>query len=125
MTFTTNSGTDSWNPLTTQLRSWLLKQSGLIVTQEVGVPVWFRGEKIGQYFADMVVENIVLVELKAVRTLDPAHEAQLLHYLRATEIEVGLLVNFGLKPQFRRLLFDNPRKNIRANPRKSVAKVSA
>src|SRR6202050_532978 len=125
MTFTTNSGTDSWNPLTTQLRSWLLKQSGLIVTQEVGVPVWFRGEKIGQYFADMVVENIVLVELKAVRTLDPAHEAQLLHYLRATEIEVGLLMNFGLKPQFRRLLFDNPRKNIRAKHVQFVAQVSA
>jgi len=102
-----------------------LKQSALTVAQEVGVPVWFRGEKIGQYFADMVVENTVLLELKAVRTLEPAHEAQLLHYLKATEIEVGLLMNFGVKPQFRRLLFDNPQKNIRAKPCKSVAKVSA
>jgi GxxExxY protein len=102
-----------------------LKQSGLIVTQEVEVPVWFRGEKIGQYFADMLVENKVLLELKAVRTLEPAHEAQLLHYLKATEIEVGLLFNFGPKPQFRRFLFDNARKKIRVNPRKSVAKVSA
>jgi GxxExxY protein len=102
-----------------------LKQSGLIVTQKVGVPVWFRGEKIGQYFADMLVENKVLLELKAVRTLEPAHEAQLLHYLKATEIEVGLLFNFGPKPQFRRFLFDNARKKIRANPCKSVAKVSA
>jgi hypothetical protein len=54
----------------------------------------------------------VLLELKAVRTLDSAHEAQLLNYLRATEIEVGLLVNFGIKPEFKRLAFDNSRKKI-------------
>lgn len=102
-----------------------LKQSGLGVAQEIGVPVWFRGVKVGQYFADMLVEDIVLVELKAVRTLEPAHEAQLLHYLRATDIEVGLLFNFGVRPQFRRLLFDNERKKIRGNPRESVAEVSA
>jgi GxxExxY protein len=102
-----------------------LTQSGFAVAQEVGVPVWFRGEKIGQYFADMMVENRVLLELKAVRTLEPAHEAQLLHYLRATEIEVGLLFNFGVKPQFRRLLFDNARKKIRGNPCESVARISA
>lgn len=52
-----------------------------------------------------------------------SHEAQLLHYLRATEVEVGLLPNFGLRPQFRRLLFDNERKKIRENPCESVAKV--
>jgi len=57
--------------------------------------------------------------------LDAAHEAQFLHYLKSTQIEVGLLLNFGLRPQFRRLLFDNDRKNIRVNPCKSVAKVSA
>jgi len=102
-----------------------LTQSGFAVAQEVGVPVWFRGEKIGQYFADMMVENRVLLELKAVRTLEPAHEAQLLHYLRATEIEVGLLFNFGVKPQFRRLLFDNAREKIRGNPCESVARISA
>ena len=67
---------------------------------------------------------MVLLDLKDARTLDRAHEAQLLHYLRATEIEVGLLVNFGLRPQFRRLLFDNERKKIRENPCESVAKVS-
>jgi GxxExxY protein len=102
-----------------------LKQSGFVVAPEVAVPVWFRGQKVGQYFADMVVENIVLLELKAVRMLEPAHEAQLLHYLRATQIEVGLLFNFGVKPQFRRLLFDNSGKKIRGNPCESVAKVSA
>lgn len=102
-----------------------LNQSGLRAIREVPVPVWFRGKKIGQYFADMVVDNTVLLELKAARSLESAHEAQLLHYLRATEIEVGLLLNFGLRPQFRRLLFDNGRKKIRGNPCESVAKVSA
>lgn len=102
-----------------------LNQSGLRAIREVPVPVWFRGKKVGQYFTDIVVENAVLLELKAARSLEPAHEAQLLHYLRATEIEVGLLMNFGLRPQFRRLLFDNERKNIRENPCESVAKVLA
>src|SRR5260370_20531001 len=73
-----------------------LEQTGLKAEREVGVPVWFRGKKAGQYFADLVVDNRVLLELKASRALDKAHEAQLLHYLRATEIEVGLLLTFGL-----------------------------
>lgn len=102
-----------------------LQSSALTAVREVPIPVWFRGQKVGQYFADIVVENTVLLELKAARALESAHEAQLLHYLRATEIEVGLLLNFGLRPQFRRLLFDNERKKIRGNPYESVAKVSA
>lgn len=102
-----------------------LRQSSLSAVREVPVPVWFRGQKVGQYFADMLVNNTVLLELKAARSLEAAHEAQLLDYLRASEIEVGLLLNFGVRPQFRRLLFDNGRKKIRENPCKSVAKVSA
>lgn len=102
-----------------------LEDAGLAAVREVPVPVWFRGRKVGQYFADLMVANLVLVELKTGRNLEDAHEAQLLHYLRATEIEVGLLLNFGVEPQFRRLLFDNPRKKIRENPCQSVAKVSA
>lgn len=102
-----------------------LGESGLSAVREVAVPVWFRGKKIGQYYADVIVEGLILLELKAARTLESAHEAQLLHYLRATDVEVGLLLNFGLRPQFRRLLFDNERKNIRENPCESVAKVSA
>jgi GxxExxY protein len=102
-----------------------LEDSGLRTAREVPVPVWFRGRKVGQYYADLIVEDIVLLELKAARSLESAHEAQLLHYLRATEVEVGLLLNFGLRPQFRRLLFDNERKKIRENPCESVAKVSA
>jgi GxxExxY protein len=102
-----------------------LEESGLSSMREVPVPVWFRGRKVGQYYADLIVEGVVLLDLKAARTLESAHEAQLLHYLRATEIEVGLLLNFGLRPQFRRLLFDNERKRIRGNPCESLAKVSA
>jgi len=62
----------------------------------------------------MLIEKCVSLELKAVRALDSSHQAQLLNYLRATEIEVGLLLNFGVKPEFKRLLFDNPRKAFRA-----------
>jgi GxxExxY protein len=98
-----------------------LEEAELGVRREVAVPVWFRGRKVGQYFADLLVGDVVLLELKAARTLESAHEAQLLHYLRATEIEVGLLLNFGPRPQFRRLLFDNERKKIRENPRESAA----
>jgi GxxExxY protein len=65
-----------------------------------------------------MVENSVLLELKAARALDPSHEAQLLNYLRATEIEVGLLMNFGIKPEFKRLAFDNQRKRLAADQRR-------
>ena len=102
-----------------------LHDAGLSASCEVSVsvPVWFRGRKVGQYFADLLVNDRVLVELKTGRNIESSHESQLLHYLRATEIEVRLLLNFGVRPQFRRLLFDNPRKKIRANPCESVAEV--
>ena len=65
---------------------------------------------IGRCFADLVVEDRVIVEVKAVRRLVPEHEVQLLHYLRAAAMEVGLLLNFGPRPQFQRLIFSNARK---------------
>jgi hypothetical protein len=68
-------------------------------------------------------EKSVLLELKAARTLDSAHQAQLLNYLRATDIEVGLLLNFGLKPEFKRLLFDNVRKATREKPKSLIAEL--
>jgi len=102
-----------------------LTESSLGVAREVPVPVWFRSRKVGQYYADLIVDNVILIELKAGRSLESAHEAQLLHYLRATEIEVGLLLSFGLRPQFRRLIFDNERKKIRVNPCESAARPSA
>jgi len=87
-----------------------LTAKGINVLRQIQVPVSFRGQSVGDFVADMLVERSVLLELKAARTLDAAHEAQLLNYLRATEIEVGLLFNFGIKPEFRRLAFDNSRK---------------
>ncbi len=82
----------------------------LHVDREVPIDVFFRHELIGRFFADLVVENRVVVEVKAVRRLVPEHQTQLLHCLRATAIEVGLLFNFGPRPQFQRLIYSNTRK---------------
>lgn len=90
-----------------------LKSVGLNVSSKVPIPVWFRGTRVGRFEADVLVENCVLLELKAARTLDSAHRAQLLNYLRATDIEVGLLLNFGERPEFNRLIFDNVKKQRR------------
>jgi GxxExxY protein len=101
-----------------------MRDAGLKVDRQVAVPVWFRERKVGDFKADLLVQNLVLLELKCARVLERAHEAQLLQYLGSTEVEIGLLLNFGLHLQFRRLLFDNERKKIRVNPCKSVAGVS-
>ena len=98
-----------------------LVQAGMKVERQVAVSVWFRGQQIGDFRADMRVDGKVLLELKAARAIDEAHEKQLLNYLRATDIEVGLLLNFGVKPQFRRLAYENERKKIRVDPRESAA----
>jgi len=87
-----------------------LTSVGIKALCKIEIPVEFRGQSVGDFEADMLVENCLLLELKAVRTLDSAHEAQLLNYLRATDIELGLLLNFGLKPEFKRMVFDNSRK---------------
>src|SRR5262249_37782872 len=98
-----------------------LAEAELLVQREFPVPVWFRGQEVGLYRADLLVANSILLELKAVASLDRSHEAQLLHYLRATEIELGLLLNFGgSKPQFRRLIFQNENKKTRVHPRESA-----
>src|SRR5260370_26529431 len=100
----------------------VLRNKGIEVQCEVAIAVWFRGAKIGTYEADLVVAGTVLVELKACKALDSSHEAQLLNYLRSTEIEVGLLLNFGPRPQVRRFVYDNERKGISVHLRSSSAK---
>ena len=90
-----------------------LESAGLKVCSRIDIPVWFRGHQVGQFEGDLLVENCVLLELKAARALCSAHQAQLLNYLRATEIEIGLLLNFGPKPEFKRVAYDNSRKRIR------------
>ncbi len=98
-----------------------LKGKGLQVERQVPVPVWFRGEKIGDFRADLLVEGLVIVELKAARAIDSSHEAQTLDYLRAMEIELGLIFNFGSKPGIRRLAFSNSRKSVCVRLRSSAA----
>ena len=71
------------------------------------IDVYYKGKKVGEYFADIIVENKVIIELKAAEGLIPEHEAQLLNYLKATDIEVGLLLNFGKTPQIKRQIFEN------------------
>lgn len=99
-----------------------LAEAGLSARQQVATPIWFHGQTIGEYKADIVVNNLVLLELKAAKALDASHEAQILNYLRATDIEVGLLLNFGPKPHFKRFVFENNRKGIRVHSRAFAAK---
>jgi len=87
-----------------------LHKLGLDVIPEARITVYYGSEVVGEYFADLLVAGAVLVELKAVKSLLPEHEAQLLNYLKATPYEVGLLLNFGPKPQIKRKAFDNSRK---------------
>jgi GxxExxY protein len=89
-----------------------LRAMGLQVEQQARIAVYFQGQQIGEYCADLLVEDVVIVELKAALHITDEHEAQLLNYLRATPYEVGLLLNFGPKPEFRRRAFDNSRKTI-------------
>ncbi len=87
-----------------------LRALGLDVVQEQRITVYYHEAQIGEYAADLVVNDAVIVELKAVKTLLEEHEAQLLNYLKATPYEVGLLLNFGPKPEVKRKAFDNDRK---------------
>jgi len=101
-----------------------LLQVGLQVLSEVAVPVYFRGQLVGTFRADLVVDGCVLLELKAVTGLDKEHDGQIVHYLRATDYEVGLLLNFGPKPQFRRFILENGSKKFRVYPRPSAVSLS-
>ena len=72
-----------------------LKERGLKAQSQVPVPVYYKGMLAGEYFADIIVDSRVIIELKAVKQLDKSHEAQLLNYLKATDYSVGLLINFS------------------------------
>ncbi|MCA9962918.1 MAG: GxxExxY protein [Anaerolineales bacterium] len=89
-----------------------LQRAGLMVEQQRKIDVFYDGVVMGEYFADLVVEDKIIIELKATSRLLPQHEAQLLNYLRATHFEVGLLLNFGPNPSFVRKSFDNARKKV-------------
>ena len=85
-------------------------KEGIPAVSQYPIKVSYENEIIGEYYADIVVNNEVIIEIKAARQLAREHEAQLLNYLKATDIEVGLLLNFGPEPEVRRKAFDNIRK---------------
>ncbi|MCC6568496.1 MAG: GxxExxY protein [Anaerolineales bacterium] len=87
-----------------------LREAGLTVDEQVAIKVYYHGQLVGEYFADMVVNGVILLELKAASQIIDEHEAQLLNYLKATEIEVGYVLNFGKSATFKRKVFDNERK---------------
>ncbi len=87
-----------------------LKKCELVCEKQVAINVYYDDVKVGDYFADIIVEGKVILELKAAESLCPEHECQLTNYLRATEIEVGLLLNFGKTPQIKRRVFNNEYK---------------
>ena len=104
-----------------------LSRRGLQAEHQVAVQVHYDGQIVGDFYADLIVDRRVIVEIKACRVLHQIHEAQLLNYLRASSMEVGLLLHFAHKPVFRRLILTNDRKPascLRGLPRPSVVKTS-
>jgi GxxExxY protein len=94
------------NALIIELRSY-----GLTAEKQIPIEVFYKGHTVGNYFADIIVDNKVIIELKAGEgNLIEAHEFQLLNYLKATNIEVGLLLCFGKNPEFKRKIFTNDYK---------------
>ncbi|KQB37014.1 PDDEXK 3 domain containing protein [Flavobacterium daejeonense] len=83
---------------------------GYKVEAQKQIKVYFKQQLVGEYVADLLVENKVIVELKACELLMNVHVAQTMNYLKATEIEVGLLLNFGEEPEFKRFIYTNDRK---------------
>ena len=88
-----------------------LTEMGFKVDRQKRVQVYYKGQIAGDYSSDLTVEDVVICELKTNESLNEDNENQLLNYLKATTIEVGLLLNFGRKPEVRRKLFDNDKKN--------------
>jgi len=86
------------------------RRKGIPAVSQNPINVFYGDEIIGEYFADILVDRKVIVEIKATKNLIIDHEAQLLNYLKATKIEIGLLLNFGPKPEISRKVFDNYRK---------------
>jgi GxxExxY protein len=86
------------------------RKSGIAAASQSPIKVIYEDETVGEYFADILVDDKIIVEIKATKSLTEDHHAQLLNYLKATDIEVGLLLNFGPKPEIKRKIFDNERK---------------
>ena len=91
-----------------------LRKEGIIAASQSPIRVLYEEEVIGEYYTDILVDNKIIVELKAAKNLVEENEAQLLNYLKATNIEIGLLLNFGPKPEIKRKAFDNSKKGVSA-----------
>ena len=87
-----------------------LRKNGFYVQQQKSIKVYYDKKEVGNYFADLLVNDLVIIELKAAESLCEEHEAQLINYLKATNIEVGLLLNFGRKAEFKRKIFSINKK---------------
>ncbi|MFN3755813.1 MAG: GxxExxY protein [Flavobacterium sp.] len=87
-----------------------LWSKGLIVDSQKKIDVFFKSQLVGEYYADLVVENKVILELKTVEYISNVHMAQAMNYLKATNIEIALLLNFGVQPQIKRVIYTNDRK---------------
>lgn len=93
-----------------------LKRRGFDCKAQHQIKVYFKGKEVGEYFADILINDHIILELKAVESLCREHELQLINYLKATNAEVGLLLNFGEHPQVRRKVFgNNEKKNLRSS----------
>ena len=87
-----------------------LRNKGFKVEAQKKISVYYKGIEVGEYYADLIVEDLVILELKAAEYIVKDFENQILNYLRSTNCEVGLLLNFGKKPEFKRKIFENNRK---------------
>ncbi len=92
-----------------------LKSKGYKVEAQKQIKVYFKNQLVGEYYTDLLIEDKIILELKACEVLMNVHVAQLMNYLKATNIEVGLLLNFGEEPEFKRIIFTNDRKTYKKN----------
>ncbi len=88
-----------------------LPKLGLECKNQVPIKVFYDMKIVGEYFADILVDNLIIIELKAAESSSPGHESQLINYLKSTDLEVGILLNFGKTPQFKRKVLSNEYKN--------------
>lgn len=89
-----------------------LRSRGFEVEAQKQIKVYYKGKEVGEYYADLIVNDLIILELKAAEYVVEEFEWQLLNYLRGTNKEVGLLLNFGKKPEFKRKVYENTRKNL-------------
>ena len=110
--FTIRLDTDFWKKF--MKMRWRLNSKLMVffVQNQLPIKVFYNSREAGEYFADLVIDNKVIIEIKTAAAIDKAHEAQLLNYLKATEIEVGLILNFGQKAEYRRKVFANKKRDL-------------